>query len=377
MKSLLNKLILFNPQFSEAEQGIRHQFIFLNNVYFFASLVAFIMGFVRWQESAVMGMIDFGFSGISIALLYYLHSHKNKIELLGSIALSLSFLLFFSIYLLAPYNTMRLSLFFLLTASAFFLKGRKKGFLWMALIITSIVLGHFISYFNTAYSLIDIFTTCVYLIALFFIFDNYELIKEEHTEYLEQTNTRLENEVRERTKELKKANKALEIEKQAFKNLSFTDQLTGLYNRYKVRDLFEFEQEQMIRYNTELSVILMDLDFFKSVNDHYGHNAGDAVLKEIALILQLVVRRSDIVARWGGEEFIIVTPKTTLEQSLNLAEKLRQQVQNTSFSNVGHITASFGIASFKKTDTLETMIQRADQALYRAKELGRDNVQSY
>ncbi len=372
MKRLLSKLILFNPQFSEAEQGIRHQFIFLNNVYFFASLVAFIMGFIRWQESAVMGMIDFGFSGISIALLYYLHSHKNKIELLGSIALSLSFLLFFSIYLLAPYNTMRLSLFFLLTASAVFLKGRKKGFLWMVLIITSIVLGHFISYFNTA----DIFTTCVYLIALFFIFDNYELIKEEHTEYLEQANTRLENEVRERTKELKKANKALEIEKQAFKNLSCTDQLTGLYNRYKVRELFEFEQEQMIRYNTELSVILIDLDFFKSVNDRYGHNAGDAVLKEIALILQLIVRRSDIVARWGGEEFIIVTPKTTLEQSINLAEKIRQQVKSTSFSNAGRITVSFGVASFKKTDTLEAIIQRADQALYRAKESGRNNVKS-
>lgn len=376
MKNLLSKFSLFNPQFSEHELDRKYKFIFLNNVFFFASVVAFFMGFIRWQQSAVMGMIDFGFSGVSMALLYYLHHHKNKIEFLGSLALGLSFILFYSIYLLAPYNTMRLSLFFLLTASAFFLKGRKKGFIWMVFILLSIIFGHFVYSIKTNYSNIDMFTTSLYLIALFFIFDNYEMIKEEQTEYLEQANTRLENEVRERTKELKKANKALEIEKQALKNISFTDQLTGLDNRYKLQELFEFEKEQTVRYKTELSIILMDLDFFKSVNDHYGHNVGDAVLKEIALILQLSVRNSDIIVRWGGEEFIIVTPKTTLEQSIHLAEKLRQEVKKTCFSNAGVITASFGVASFQKSDTLEKIIQRADQALYRAKESGRDNVKS-
>lgn len=185
----------------------------------------------------------------------------------------------------------------------------------------------------------------------------------------------LEEEIQERTRALQQANKALETEKQLLTNLSSTDQLTGLYNRYKFEDLFEFEKNQMLRHNTKLSIILLDIDFFKSVNDTNGHNVGDAVLKELALILRASVRSSDVVVRWGGEEFIVFTPKTTLEQAQQLAETIRDNVKSTTFSHGRQLTASFGVTSFEENDELETLIQRADRALYRAKELGRDNVQ--
>ncbi|HHM2297740.1 TPA: GGDEF domain-containing protein [Legionella anisa] len=374
MRNLLSHFLLFNAKFTEDEREIRYQFIFLNNVFFFAGIVAFFMGFVRWQHSRLMGAIDFGFSALSLVLLYYLHHHKEKIELLSTLALTLSFTLFFSIYLLAPYNTMRLLLFFLLTAAAFFLKGRKKGFLWMVFILCSIIIGYYCPYFDIGYSQLDIFTASFYLLGLFFICDNYGLIQEEQKEYLENLNAHLEDTVRMRTQELEEANKALEHEKQALKHLSYTDQLTGLYNRHKVQELFEFERSQVLRYKTNLSVILMDLDFFKDVNDKYGHPAGDVVLKEIAHILQSTLRSSDIVSRWGGEEFLIITPKAELNEAVKVADNLRQKIKTTTFSYINKMTASFGVTTFKEDDNLEQLFQRADHALYLAKDDGKDNV---
>jgi diguanylate cyclase (GGDEF)-like protein len=377
MKKWLNKILFYNLQFAENEQEIKYKFIFLNSVYFFASIVAFLMGFIRWHTNdPLIGCIDFSFAIVSMVLLYYLRRHKEKIELLSSFALIFSFVLFLGIYLLAPSNTTRLSLFFLLSASAFFLKGRRAGFFWMLFILLSIILGHVFSIFDTEYSNFDIFTTGIYLVALFFIMNNYEIIKEEQHRYLEHLNLHLTEEVQARTKELEEANKFLEVEKRLFKELYVTDQLTGLSNRYKLRDLFEFEKKQILRYNADMSVMLIDIDHFKLVNDNYGHNMGDAVLKKIATLLKESVRESDIVARWGGDEFIIITPKTTLSQSLSLAEALRQRIKKHLFEDVGYLTASFGVTAYKNMDTLEKIIQRADQALYNAKESGRDNVKS-
>lgn len=185
---------------------VKHKVAFLNNVFSFAGIVALGMGFIRWQASAVMGMIDFGFASLAFALLYYLRQHKEKVELISSLALVLSFILFFAIFLLASYNTTRSSLFFLLAASAFFLKGRKAGFLWLVFILVSIVSASLFAPVETAYSHIDIFTMSMYLIALLFIFNSYETIKEEQQERLERLNTELEERIRERTRELEQAN---------------------------------------------------------------------------------------------------------------------------------------------------------------------------
>lgn len=367
-----------SPPFSagspEDAQETRYKCVFLNNVFSFAAIVAFLMGYIRWQERPLMGLIDFGYSGIAFGLLYYLRRHEEKIELVSSLSLTVSYILFFALYLLAPYSSVRLSLFFLLAASAFFLKGRKKGFLWLLLILVSILAGHALPYFATAYSLLDVIITCVYLIALFFIFDKYEAIKEDQKARLKQLNTNLEGQVRERTWELLQANNSLKNERVLLEELSSTDHLTGLCNRHKFEDLFNFELQQARRHNTEISIILLDIDHFKPVNDTYGHNRGDAVLREFASVLKSSVRSSDVVVRWGGEEFIVFAAKTSLQQAQQLAESIRQKVRGTELPHVGQLTVSLGVASVAAQDSLETLIHRADRALYRAKELGRDNV---
>ncbi len=202
MKKILNDVLFFNPGPSIDGPERNYKIAFLNHVFLFAGIVAFGMGFIRWQESILMGVLDFGFSGLSFALLYYLRQHKEKTELLSSLALIFSFILFFAIFLLAPHNTTRSSLFFLLSASAFFLKGRKIGFLWLVFILLSLVSGHLLFSSSVAYSHIDMLTLGLYLIALFFIFDNYESIKEDQKQHLEKLNVHLEDEIQKRTREL-------------------------------------------------------------------------------------------------------------------------------------------------------------------------------
>ncbi len=160
-------------------QDIDYKIAFLGSVFLLAGVVAFGMGFYRWQYSHIMGALDFGFSALCISLLHYLKNHKDKVELVSNVAIAACFILFVAIYLLATYNTMRLSLFFLLAAAAFYLKGRATGLRWLMLILFVIVGGYFLPGVDTGYSRIDILTTCLYLIALFFIFWNYESVRED------------------------------------------------------------------------------------------------------------------------------------------------------------------------------------------------------
>lgn len=185
LKTLFN-LLFRNQSFTEREAHLKHKVDFLNSVFLLAVVIAFGMGFYRWQYSPLMGMIDFSFSLFGLAALYYLKWHREQIELVSTVAIVLAFLLFFAIYLLAPYNTMRLSLFFLLLAAVFYLKGRRTGLYWLGFILFAIVAVHITPGFDTAYSHIDIVTTCLYLVALFLIFWNYETVKEKQRKREEQ-----------------------------------------------------------------------------------------------------------------------------------------------------------------------------------------------
>jgi len=118
----------------------------------------------------------------------------------------------------------------------------------------------------------------------------------------------------------------------------------------------------------------LDIDHFKEVNDTHGHNVGDTILREIANILKSSVRVEDVVGRWGGEEFIILTNNYSIEGLLSLAEKVRKNIENYDFTVVGKKTASFGISTLTEEDTQESMVARADKSLYHAKKTGRNKV---
>jgi diguanylate cyclase (GGDEF)-like protein len=157
--------------------------------------------------------------------------------------------------------------------------------------------------------------------------------------------------------------------------LSITDELTNAYNRRYFIQSLEEEIERGNRGNSKFSLIMLDIDHFKEINDALGHNVGDLVLKKCTEeVFQNRIRRIDKLARWGGEEFVILLPETTVTNALTLADDLRESLSNIEVEDVGKITASFGVVEFSPGDTAKTIIQKADQMMYKAKEDGRNCV---
>ncbi len=159
------------------------------------------------------------------------------------------------------------------------------------------------------------------------------------------------------------------------RELALKDALTGIWNRQALNEDLEKEYTRWQRYQKPLSLVVWDIDFFKRVNDNYGHAAGDKVLKTIARIFMQATRDADFIARFGGEEFVGIFPETRLEDALILANKIREKVQNSKFhyeNSPVPITASAGLATFRPNDTIDDVFKRADAALYRAKESGRN-----
>jgi len=160
-----------------------------------------------------------------------------------------------------------------------------------------------------------------------------------------------------------------------FLQLSQTDVLTTIANRRKLDDILEMKVKEAAR-GIDLSVILIDIDTFKKVNDTYGHDIGDVILQQFALILKESIRQTDSVGRWGGEEFLLILPLTNNEGAIGLANTLRKKIEIFPFSHAIPLTASLGIASFHADDNERSLIKRADDALYRAKHLGRNRVEN-
>ncbi|MGL1862267.1 MAG: diguanylate cyclase [Pseudodesulfovibrio sp.] len=158
------------------------------------------------------------------------------------------------------------------------------------------------------------------------------------------------------------------------RRIALFDPLTNLYNRRSFDSFFERELARSNRYGSHLSVILVDIDHFKKVNDTYGHPVGDDVLKRLAKILKESIRTSDMVCRWGGEEFVILMPETDLEAAAEKAESVRKSIEAYTFPKVGQLTASFGISYPLKDEAAMVLFERVDQALYQAKDTGRNRV---
>ncbi|MGB1026667.1 MAG: diguanylate cyclase, partial [Rhodospirillaceae bacterium] len=179
---------------------------------------------------------------------------------------------------------------------------------------------------------------------------------------------------REITQELFAFSAALERKNQELELLSVSDRLTGLYNRSKLDDVLAEELQRARRYGQTFSVILLDIDHFKSVNDTHGHQVGDDVLRALSQVLKDNCRLSDIVGRWGGEEFMVICPGTGLPGAKTLAETLRSRIAAHVCPIAGPRTASFGVTDYQEDAKLESIVERADKALYQAKEQGRNQV---
>ncbi|MBP2639891.1 MAG: diguanylate cyclase [Firmicutes bacterium] len=178
----------------------------------------------------------------------------------------------------------------------------------------------------------------------------------------------LEQMVSERTQELTKALKKIEM-------IAITDNLTGIYNRRKFDEVLAYEIQRTKRFGEPMSIILGDIDRFKKVNDRHGHLVGDEVLKIISRLFQNNLRQVDVLARWGGEEFIVLLPGTAGAEAVTTAEKLRQLVKKSQNEYQVFLTMSFGVAEYLSGDSVDTLLKKADLALYRAKGKGRNRVE--
>ncbi|MFT6432639.1 MAG: diguanylate cyclase [Candidatus Azotimanducaceae bacterium] len=207
--------------------------------------------------------------------------------------------------------------------------------------------------------------------------DQYQL---ERTQQLAQ-NKELEGRVHERTEELETALQELSAAHETLKELNTVDAMTGIKNRTYFDSTFEQEWRRAIRQHYPLSLMLLDIDHFKKVNDTYGHLVGDQCLREIAMLIKSVLRRpADILARYGGEEFVVLLPYVESDNAVFLAEQIRAKIANTQLKIDGHllnITLSIGVSTKypREADDRKDFIQASDVALYRAKDNGRNNIQ--
>jgi diguanylate cyclase (GGDEF)-like protein len=162
--------------------------------------------------------------------------------------------------------------------------------------------------------------------------------------------------------------------------LSVTDELTGLMNRRGLKEKAYFKMRSAKRFGTPLSCVAIDIDYFKKVNDTYGHDAGDAMLCHVAKLLSDMMRATDIVARHGGEEFVLILEQTDKQGALQVAEKIRRKIAETPLQYQGQtipLTISLGIDSLDEETTLQQLIKNADTALYQAKNEGRNRTCVY
>ena len=191
---------------------------------------------------------------------------------------------------------------------------------------------------------------------------------------LAELNFSLENIVGERTQDLNVKNKKLEEASRRLQEVAHTDPLTGLGNRRAGMQDIESYLQRFKQTGKPFSLALLDIDFFKKINDTYGHNMGDEVLIALSLSIKQTIRPSDRVYRWGGEEFLIALPDTQIDFATAVSERICSNIRNLRVANVGKITASLGVSVLVDQDSIDELIQRADVMLYQAKHNGRDQV---
>ncbi len=175
-----------------------------------------------------------------------------------------------------------------------------------------------------------------------------------------------------RTQVLKNRNMSSNLE--YYKKKSRIDDLTKIFNKATFMDLLRDEIRRSIMLDYSLTLLIIDIDNFKEINDTYGHLAGDAVLEQLGSTLSNSLRQNDIVARFGGEEFTVLVPRVNEEQSFNMANKLREKIARTKYGNIPGITVSIGYTLYTPHETIENFIDRADIALYSAKTNGKNRV---
>ncbi|QJI35728.1 MULTISPECIES: sensor domain-containing diguanylate cyclase [unclassified Pseudomonas] len=200
--------------------------------------------------------------------------------------------------------------------------------------------------------------------------------RKQSIEQLERRNQSLEALVAERTRELSRVNQQLQLQLDENRSLAERDALTRVANRYRLERALVEECDRAQRFRLPLSLIAMDIDDFKPINDQHGHAVGDEALVHVVECLEACLRPGDLLARWGGDEFMVIAPKSTLETARELAEQLRTALKALPAVGSFKVTLSQGVVERRTDESTTSLMARADQALYRSKAAGKDTVSS-
>jgi diguanylate cyclase (GGDEF)-like protein len=258
-----------------------------------------------------------------------------------------------------------------------------NGLLCFIIPASILTLAYFIANFDKyawwAFGLIGLVSSCIYFAWMThrYILGQIEnrYLNIDYTKELEALNKRIE----ETNFNLVMRNQELLDLQSKFKELAMHDELTGLYTRRYIIQRIKSMLPGAKRHHLSCCIVVMDVDYFKKVNDTYGHAAGDDVLRTVAFVVKNELRQDDIVARYGGEEFLILLPMTDIHAAQYLVERLRQLIESQKFmfeSELISITASFGLTAMAPHDNAEQMIDRADKALFMAKNAGRNRIET-
>ncbi|MBU0719935.1 GGDEF domain-containing protein [bacterium] len=308
-----------------------------------------------------LGIIDILGAALSLASLidYRLHNNTERAVFFGTLILFV-FLLSFSIF--NQNNSFGLIWTIFFPIFAITLNGHRKGFLYSLLF--------YVILFTFAYNGIGVWeegewdsrsflrlfiasSVLVYVVML------NEIAQKESSDLIRQ-----KDEIEQRhIKELER--------------LSTVDALTSLYNRRKIDDILSLELSRAKRYERALSVCIFDIDDFKNINDKFGHVIGDEILIELSDLVHGSIRKSDFLGRWGGEEFIIIFPETSIGMASSLANKIKNIINTNDFEKVPRVTCSFGLSEYTEDDTINSIVSKADKALYEAKKSGKNIVKTY
>ncbi len=351
----LNNFLYSGFEFKEDEGLLGFKFKMINSILvavaFFAALFALLGDMGVNDIGPIHSKVDYVYSFLTIMLIFFLRSSKKNYTLAANLLLIVSLLAFTSALLFVPQDEFRMIWFYLLVFVAYILNGSVSGLLFTLASIAVIITAYTFSELQLSQTAIN--SGILGLIIGSFLARVYT------------------NKISDYENSLQQKNAALHV-------LASTDDLTGIMNRRLFGEVSERYFKTVQRDHLPLSLLLFDLDHFKEVNDTYGHQVGDLLLVRFAEAIKSFLRKSDIVARVGGEEFAILLFETDIEGAYVLAEKIRALVESIAIDHEGEkvfVTTSIGIAQHREDDkAFDAIYARADKALYQAKKEGRNRT---
>lgn len=350
---ILNNFLYSGFDFSEDENHLRFKFKMINLILiivaFFSALFGILSDMGINDIGAIHAKVNYVYSFLTLALILFLRLDKENYTFVSHALLLFSMMTFTSALLLVPQDEFRMIWFYLLIFVAYILKGSYSGLFYTVLSIAVIITANTLTQLDI--SQVGINSAVLGLVIGSFLSWTY-------------------------TNKIDSYEKSLHEKNKELRQLASTDSLTGVINRRSFDELSKHYFETAQREREALTLLLLDLDFFKSVNDRYGHHAGDMLLVHFAKAIEPLLRKSDIFSRIGGEEFAILLFHTDLNGGLILAEKIHKTLKNIALACGDEqisITSSIGISQTRQSDTdFYELFKRADKALYQAKEEGRN-----